>query len=206
MVCWLFFNFAVLFDFGCCSLAQEMIFVDCYLLYFRQQLITCLLSAFLLFQPFVYWSSHRYQLLASPPFSCELSASCPLCCVLVFSSLFIQVFFFCRGVSLPRGLCWFIPGVAGEIPHVAWHSPVWSAKCLPGRLRAGIWWWQEPSCFLSVTWCGEAFYGLGVHGVEVLILLGALFPPSVAPESQQGFDLWSSCCLLLHPSCHLGSL
>jgi hypothetical protein len=30
------FNFAVLFDFGCCSLAQEMSFVDCYLLYFRQ--------------------------------------------------------------------------------------------------------------------------------------------------------------------------
>jgi hypothetical protein len=39
----LFFNFAELFDFGCCSLAQEMSFVDCCLLYFRQQLITCLL-------------------------------------------------------------------------------------------------------------------------------------------------------------------
>jgi hypothetical protein len=31
MVCWLFFNFAVSFDFGCCSLAQEMNFVDLYL-------------------------------------------------------------------------------------------------------------------------------------------------------------------------------
>jgi hypothetical protein len=30
------FNFALLFDFGYCSLAQEMSFVDCYLLYFRQ--------------------------------------------------------------------------------------------------------------------------------------------------------------------------
>jgi hypothetical protein len=36
-------------------------------------------------------------------------------------------------------------------------------------------------------WCGEAFYGLGVQGVEVLILLGALFLPSVTPASQQDF-------------------
>jgi hypothetical protein len=50
MVCCLFFNFAVSFDFGCCSLAQEMSFVDCYLPYFRLQLVTCLLLALLLFQ------------------------------------------------------------------------------------------------------------------------------------------------------------
>jgi hypothetical protein len=36
MICWLFFNFAVPFDFGYWSLAQEMSFVDHYLLYFRQ--------------------------------------------------------------------------------------------------------------------------------------------------------------------------
>jgi hypothetical protein len=36
-------------------------------------------------------------------------------------------------------------------------------------------------------WDGEAFYGLGVQGFEVLILLCALFLPSVAPESQQSF-------------------
>jgi hypothetical protein len=47
----LFFNFARLFDFGCCSLAQEMNFVDCYLPYFRQWLMTHLLSAILPFQP-----------------------------------------------------------------------------------------------------------------------------------------------------------
>jgi hypothetical protein len=40
---------------------------------------------------------------------------------------------------------------------------------------------------LSVRWHGEAFYGLGLQGVEVLILLGALFLPSVALVSQQGF-------------------
>jgi hypothetical protein len=38
-------------------------------------------------------------------------------------------------------------------------------------------------------WHGEAFYGLGVQGVEVLILLGALFPPRVAPAFQQGFGV-----------------
>jgi hypothetical protein len=44
---------------------------------------------------------------------------------------------------------------------------------------------QEPFCFLSVTWHGEALYELGVQGVKVLILFGALFPPNVAPGSQQ---------------------
>jgi hypothetical protein len=49
MVCWLFFNFAVSFDFGCCSLTQEMSFVDHYLPYFRKHLITGLLLALLPF-------------------------------------------------------------------------------------------------------------------------------------------------------------
>jgi hypothetical protein len=29
--------------------------------------------------------------------------------------------------------------------------------------------------FLSTTWCGEAFQGLGIQDVESLILVGALF-------------------------------
>jgi hypothetical protein len=36
-------------------------------------------------------------------------------------------------------------------------------------------------------WCGEALYGLRVQDVEVLILLGAFFLPSVAPVSQKDF-------------------
>jgi hypothetical protein len=36
-------------------------------------------------------------------------------------------------------------------------------------------------------WHREAFYGLGVQGVEVLMLFGALLLPSVAPVSQQNF-------------------
>jgi hypothetical protein len=46
---------------------------------------------------------------------------------------------------------------------------------------------REPSCFLSVTWLGEALYWLGFQGVKILILLGAFFLPSVAPASQLDF-------------------
>jgi hypothetical protein len=89
------FQFFSVINFGCCSLAQKMSFVDPYLPYFSQQLITCPLSALLTFQPLFTESSHGDQLLASPPFSSAFAASLFLCCVLVFSSLFIvQVFFF----------------------------------------------------------------------------------------------------------------
>jgi hypothetical protein len=37
----------------------------------------------------------------------------------------------------------------------------------------------------NVEWI--ILYGLGIQGVEVLILLGAFFQPSVAPTSQQDF-------------------
>jgi hypothetical protein len=43
--------------------------------------------------------------------------------------------------------------------------------------------------FLSVMWHGEAFHGLGVQDVLVLILLAALFLPIVAPAFQQGFGV-----------------
>jgi hypothetical protein len=56
---------------------------------------------------------------------------------------------------------------------------------------------QQPSCFLNVILCGETFHRLGVQGVEVLILLTALFLPSVAPASQQGFGVME---LMLSPS------
>jgi hypothetical protein len=46
--------------------------------------------------------------------------------------LFI-VRFFWGGVSLPKGLCWFIPGVARGKPRYTWCSPVLSAECLPSR-------------------------------------------------------------------------
>jgi hypothetical protein len=62
---------------------------------------------------------------------------------------------------------------------VCWMSPkqIWSQHLTV----------QEPSCFLSVPWCGEALYGLGVQVVRSLVLLCAFFLPSVAQTSQQGF-------------------
>jgi hypothetical protein len=52
------------------------------------------------------------------------------------------------------------------------------------------WWrWWQPHLFSQCRWCGEAFYRLGVQGIEVLIPLGALFPPNVAPASQQDFGV-----------------
>jgi hypothetical protein len=113
LVCWLFFNFATLFDFGCCSLAQEMSFVDHYLPYFIHWLITCTLLALLPFQSLFTESSCGDQLLAPPPSPVCLWHPDPLLHVL-FSSLFVIQVFFCgvggnsaHGAMLiyPRGSC-----------------------------------------------------------------------------------------------------
>jgi hypothetical protein len=42
---------------------------------------------------------------------------------------------------------------------------------------------------LLFSQCNMAFHGLGLQGVEVLILLAALFLPSVTPASHQGFGV-----------------
>jgi hypothetical protein len=175
MVCCSFFNFAEPLDFGCCSLAQEMNFVVCYQPYFRQWLITCLLS-------------RGDYLLAPPPFfSARSESSPPLLCSSFQFIVNHSGFFLCAEVSLPRELFWFVPGVAGGILCDAWHSPLWSAECLPSRFGTGNWLQWQPTCFLSVMWLGVAFHGIRVQGVIVLNFLGPLFPPSVAPVSQQSF-------------------
>jgi hypothetical protein len=55
----------------------------------------------------------------------------------------------------------------------------------------------------NVLW--EAFHGLGVQSVEGLILVGALFLPSVAPEFREILESQSLGYLLSYLSCHLGS-
>jgi hypothetical protein len=77
-----------------------------YLPYFRQWLITYLLPALLSFQALFIESLCGDQLLALPPFSGALTAPHPLCCVFLFSSLFIIQFLFLQdgSVSLSRGL------------------------------------------------------------------------------------------------------
>jgi hypothetical protein len=66
------------------------------------------------FPAFVYWSLHGDQFLAPSPSLVCFQQPRPLCCVLVFSSLFIHYFSGGEGVSMPWGLCWFIPGWLGE--------------------------------------------------------------------------------------------
>jgi hypothetical protein len=76
-----------------------------------------------------------------------------LCCVLVFSSLFIvQCVRVCAHVCVcvcvrvcvcvvggqsAQGAILVYPVVAEGTPRHTWCSPVWSAKCLPGRFGAG---------------------------------------------------------------------
>jgi hypothetical protein len=50
----------------------------------------------------------------------------PLCgCARLQFAVYCSVFLG-GWVSLPRGLCWFIPGVAGGILHDTWCLPAWS--------------------------------------------------------------------------------
>jgi hypothetical protein len=122
MACWLF-NFAVSFDFGYCSLAQGMSFVDhatCCILGSSLSPAYCLpfcLSSLCLLKVHVEiipcLSSLLYYNYSTPPSLCvsfQFLVYCSVCvCVCVC------------GVCLPRGLCWFIPGVAGIILSDAWH-------------------------------------------------------------------------------------
>jgi hypothetical protein len=48
-------------------------------------------------------------------------------------------------------------------------------------------------------------YGLGVQGVRFFILLGGFFCQVWLQHLSKIFDLWSSHCLLLPSSHHLGS-
>jgi hypothetical protein len=145
LVCWLFFNFVTSFDFGCCSLAQEMKFLDCYLPYFRQQLITCPLLAGLPLQSLFTETSHGDQLLAPPPSSSALRAPpCPLCCMFLFSSLFVIQF----GFFFLLLFIFLLGGEAVGILHAACLLTCWSARCLPSRFGTSIWRHGSPLVFL----------------------------------------------------------
>jgi hypothetical protein len=193
MVHCLFFNFAGQFDFGCYSLAQEITFVICYLPCFREWLITWLLSTFLPFQCLFTDSSAEISSFPLPLSLVHFQCSHPFCCMLDYSSWFI-VQFFVWGCQSAQGVFWFILGVPGAIPHDAWSSPFWSAKCLAGRL--------EPAmvvvvavvaaatvvvashrfshqCFISSK-CGSSvslrFWSHGAHAVCFCILVAILDP------------------------------
>jgi hypothetical protein len=165
LVCWLFFNFVTLFDFGCCSLTQEMSFANRYLPYFRQRLITNPLLALSHFQSLFTESLCGDQFLTPSPFSSVLRQPWPLCCVFFFSSLFIiqlgfLVFFQGVGGQSVQGTMLFYPrgGCANTtcclFAHllICWMSPkqVWSEHLAV----------REHSWFLSVNGIRK-FYRLG---------------------------------------------
>jgi hypothetical protein len=112
-------------------------------------------------------------------------------------------FFWWARVSLSRGLCWLIPGVAVEIPRTAYLLTCWSAS--PKQVWSQHLEAQEPSCFLSVTRCRQALYGLRVRVSEFWFFLAAFFYQVWLQHLSKIFDLRSSCCLLLPSSHHLGS-
>jgi hypothetical protein len=90
-----------------------MSFVDYYLPYFRQQVVTHPLSALLPFQPLFTENSCRDQPFAYAPFSGAVPAIPSLCCVSVFSSSFVVQFFVVVVVLQTWGLLVFPGGYAG---------------------------------------------------------------------------------------------
>jgi hypothetical protein len=125
----------------------------------------------------------------SPPFSGAQGAPPSLLCLLfscLLFSFFLFVFCFCEvGVSLSRGLCWFIPGVAVRILRATYLLTCWSA-CLK-QVRNWCLAAREPSWFLLVLWCGEDMRGLVVWRCQSFAASWWFFLPSVSPVSQQDF-------------------
>jgi hypothetical protein len=201
LVCWLFFNFVTSFDFGCFSLAQEMSFVDHYLPYFRQWLTTHPLSALLPFQSLFTASSCGDQLLAPPPFSNALTSPCTLCCMFLFSSLFIILFIGgARGSVCPGGYAVLSHGWLGELCMMLICSPVG----LLNISQAGLVPVPVGTEALLVSQCNMVW--AGSSRCRSFDFFWWLFSYQVWLQClSKIFDLQSSCCLLLYSSQYLGS-
>jgi hypothetical protein len=122
-------------------------------------------------------NSSGEQLLGSPHFSGVLTH--PVHCLLIWWG------FFCGEgrVSLSRGLCCFIPGVAVGILCEAYLLTCWFAGCLPNRLE------PASSCIRALLFsqCNVAwrnFVQAGSSGCWCLDSSWCFFLPSVAPASQ----------------------
>jgi hypothetical protein len=143
------------------------------------------------FSAFVYWKFlWRSAPCPSPLLLCIFSNSTHLLCVTFQFLVFCSLFFPWKG---RRSVC---PGAMLVYPRGGWGNTTWPLvfTCLVCWISPKQVWsqhlaTQQPSSFLIVMWHGEAFHGPGVQNVEVLILLAALFPPSVAPASQRGFGV-----------------
>jgi hypothetical protein len=179
-----------------------MRFVNCYLPYFRQQFICCLLSAVFfsrlcLLKVWTEFSSLPLPLSLGWPEHPTPSAACPFQFFVYYSCFFV-----CGGDK-----CQSIEGAMQVYPRGGCGSIAYLLTCWSVSPKQ-VWSWHlvahEPSCFLSVMWHEEALYGLRVWAVGVLLLLGG-FPCQVCLQSlSKVSDLWSSCCLF--PSSSLGDL
>jgi hypothetical protein len=181
--------------------------VDFYLPYFRQWLITCPLSALLPFQSLFTESYCGDQLLAPLPFSSELTAPHPLCWVFLFSSFFIVQFFFQGGgQSVQAAMLVYPQGWLGGIPRDTCCSPVDLLDVSQAGLElvfggvGALLFSQCNVAWRSFVWAGvsgcHSFYSSWCFFFFFQVWLHCLI---------KIFDLWISCCLLLHSSCHLGS-
>jgi hypothetical protein len=65
------------------------------------------------------------------------------------------------GDQSSQGAMLVLPRGDGGTQHDTCHSPVWSTKCLPSMFGIGGCHQCLPTCFLSETCHGEAFYRLG---------------------------------------------
>jgi hypothetical protein len=178
--------------------------VDHYLPYHRQWLITHPLLAFLPFQSMFNECSQGVSSLHLPPsLVCSEHSTPSAACSFSVPHLFQLFYFFRAEVSLFRGLWWFIPGVAVGILCATYFLTCWSAS--PKQVWSQHLAAQEPSCFLSVMCHGKDLCGDEGLVFGVLILLGGFFCQGCLQHLSKILDLWSSRCLFLPSSHHLGS-
>jgi hypothetical protein len=109
------------------------------------------------------------------------------------------------GVSLSRGLCWFISGVAVGIQCDTWCSPVDLLNVSQAGLEL-VSGGRGALLFLSVMWCVEAFYRQRFGVMTFWFFLVLYLCQGWLQLLSKIFDLQSSHCLLLLSSCHCGSL
>jgi hypothetical protein len=136
------------FYFVCCSLDQELSFVDRYLPYLKQWLITHPLSALL---PF--WSLFTESSCGDPLLGCAYGTLPPLCSMFFFSSLFIILFFLWGGGQSVQGAMLVYPrgGCGSTTCHLFAHLLVCVSHAGLSQHLA-VW---ESSWFLSVMCHGE---------------------------------------------------
>jgi hypothetical protein len=178
-----------------------MSFVHRYLLYFRSGYSPTRCWPFCISSLCLLKVHVEISTLPLPP-SPALTALHPLCCVLVFTSLFIQflLLIFLRGGAVyPGSRAGLSQGLLGKY-HVTLCAFLFICQISPNL----VWSWhlvaREPSCFLSVMWYGEALYRLGFRVSKFWFSLVFYFCQVWLQCLSKILGLWSSRCLLLHCS------